>query len=435
MNAWHIATREIIRRPIPFLAGVLAVIVAASVLIGQTASLVQYDQNTDTLLEQKRIETQTRVDVLRAEVGVRVAKLDDDMRRITKGLGFNVYILPKDVDMTDYLSDGFASKFMPETYVSTLANSRIASIRHLLPILVQKTTWPEQNGRSFLLIGTRGEVPFAHKSPKTPMLQPINPGEIVLGYELWRTMKLAVGDTVTLMGKSFTVKKCHPERGTKDDISAWLPLATVQRLLKLPGKINTIYALECACALADLPKVREEIVAILPQTQVKEFGTIALTRAEARKKAAEKGKADIIHATQHGVQTVADERASRADLREERERFGAILLPLVVVACVIWVALMSYLNVLARRQEIGILRALGVRARVITRLFVLRAGLTGLLGGVIGGAVSVAMGGLLAGPVVLIVVVLSAPIVGIAAGWPMAVFAGLQDPAEILQKE
>ena len=39
MNAWHVATREIIRRPIPFLAGVLAVIVAAAVLIGQTASL------------------------------------------------------------------------------------------------------------------------------------------------------------------------------------------------------------------------------------------------------------------------------------------------------------------------------------------------------------------------------------------------------------
>ena len=103
---------------------------------------MQYDQNTDTLLEQKRIETQTRVDALRAEVGARVAKLDDDMRRITKGLGFNVYILPKDVDMTDYLSDGFASKFMPEAYVTTLANSNVATIRHLLPILVQKTTWP-----------------------------------------------------------------------------------------------------------------------------------------------------------------------------------------------------------------------------------------------------------------------------------------------------
>ena len=435
MNAWHVATREIIRRPIPFLAGVLAVIVAAVVLIGQTASLAEYDQKTDTLLEEKRIETQTRVDALRAEVGARVAKLDDDMRRITKGLGFNVYILPKDVDMTDYLSDGFASKFMPEAYVTTLANSNIATIRHLLPILVQKTTWPEHNGRSFLLIGTRGEVPLAHKSPKKALLQPINPGEIVLGYELWRTMKLSVGDTVTLMGKSFTVKKCHPERGTKDDISAWLPLKTAQTLLKLPGKINTIYALECACAFADLPKVRAEITAILPETQVKEFGTIALTRAEARKKAAEKGKADIVHATQHGLQAVADERASRAGLREERERFGAILLPLVVVACVIWVALMSYLNVLTRRQEIGILRALGVRARVITHLFVLRAGLTGLLGGVIGGLVSLAMGGLQAGPTVLIAVVLSAPIVGIAAGWPPAVFAGLQDPAEVLQKE
>ena len=285
------------------------------------------------------------------------------------------------------------------------------------------------------LIGTRGEVPFAHKSPKKPILQPINPGEIVLGYELWQTMKLTVGDTVTLMGKDFTVKKCHSQRGTKDDISAWVPLATAQTLLKLPGKINTIYELECSCALADLGKVREEIVGVLPETQVKEFGTIALARAEARKKAAAKGKADIAQATQNGLQAVAEERASRADLREERERFGAILLPLVVVACVMWVALMSYLNVLARRQEIGILRALGVRARVITHLFVLRAGLTGLLGGVIGGLVSIAMGGLQAGPTVLIAVVASAPIVGIAAGWPPAVFAGLQDPAEILQKE
>ena len=156
------------------------------------------------------------------------------------------------------------------------------------------------------MIGTRGEVPFAHKSPKKPILQPINPGEIVLGYELWQTMKLTVGDTVTLMGKDFTVKKCHSQRGTKDDISAWVPLATAQTLLKLPGKINTIYELECSCALADLGKVREEIVGVLPETQVKEFGTIALARAEARKKAAAKGKADIAQATQNGLQAVAE---------------------------------------------------------------------------------------------------------------------------------
>ena len=435
MNAWHLATREILRRPIPFLAGVFAVVVAAGVLIGQAGTLTQYDRKTDELLEQKRVETQKRVSDIEADVKTRVAKLDDEMRRITKGLGFNVYILPKDVDMTDYLSAGFASKFMPEAYVTTLANSKIVTVRHLLPILVQKAKWPEYNGRSFLLIGTRGEVPLVHKSPKTPLIQPVADGEIVLGYELWRTLSLKVGDPVKLMGQNFTVKKCHPERGDKDDISAWLPLATAQNMLNLEGKINTIYALECACAFADLAKVRAEITAILPETQVKEFGSIALTRAEARRQAADKVKTDIAQAKQNGLAALAQEQDSRAQLRDERQRFGAVLLPLVIGACVVWVALLSYLNVRHRRQEIGILRALGLRASVITRLFVLRAGLTGLLGGIIGTLISLAVGGVLAGPVVIITVLVAAPIVGIAAGWPPAVLAGLQDPASILQQE
>ena len=114
------------------------------------------------------------------------------------------------------------------------------------------------------------------------MVQPIEPGQIVLGYELHDSLGLKVGDELKLMGRAFTVSQCYPMRGNKDDITAWINLRQAQEMLDKKGLINAILALECQCAWADLAQVREEITRILPDTQVIEQGSKALARAEAR---------------------------------------------------------------------------------------------------------------------------------------------------------
>jgi len=47
---------------------------------------------------------------------------------------------------------------MPEEYIDTMAESNLATINHLLPILEQKIRWTEQGNRTIMLVGTRGET-------------------------------------------------------------------------------------------------------------------------------------------------------------------------------------------------------------------------------------------------------------------------------------
>jgi len=54
----------------------------------------------------------------------------------------------------------------------------------------------------------------------------------------------------------FQVGDLHPERGSIDDVTLWIDLTQAQELLNQPGRISLMMALECACAWADLPKVR-----------------------------------------------------------------------------------------------------------------------------------------------------------------------------------
>ncbi len=429
MTIWHLLIREILHRKLNFVLAVLSVIVASGSLIGSIVLLRIHDVHTDQILEQKEAELQQST-----------AKLNDETRKAMLKLGFNVVILPKDQNLSDWYADDYASKYMPEEYVHQLADSGIVSVRHFLPSLQQKVEWPEQK-RKIILVGARGEVPNLHKSPVKPMVEKVPPGTITLGHELHRSMDIKVDDEVTLMGKEFTVHACHKERGNKDDITAWIYLAEAQELLDKPGQINAILALECLCVGEDaLPRIRKEIAAILPGTQVIERGSRVIARAEARTKVAEQGR-----------MLIEKEKQNREGLRAVRERLASILTPVVVTACAIWIAVLGFTNVRARREEIGILRAIGIHSRHILVMFLSRHVLVGALGGAIGftaGVLSAVyfsavreethiritdMGLSWFGLLVLSVV--GAATLAVIAGWIPTMIATRQDPADVLREE
>ena len=132
---------------------------------------------------------------------------EDEIRKITKNLGFNVEILPKNQNLAEFYSEGFASQTMPQSYVDLLANTEIVTIDHLLPRLFRKMTWPEQADRTVLMIGVKGQVPLAFKNPKKPIQQPVPYGSVVLGYELYRGADVTVGDTIEFHGLQLQVAK------------------------------------------------------------------------------------------------------------------------------------------------------------------------------------------------------------------------------------
>jgi putative ABC transport system permease protein len=294
--------------------------------------------------------------------------------------------------------------------------------------------------RKIILVGTRGEVPNLHKNPVKPLVQPVPPGTISLGHELHRSLDIKPGEKVELMGRQFAVQACHTERGNKDDITAWIHLAEAQELLDKKGLLNAILALECLCTADALPLIRKEIAAILPGTQVIERGSRALARAEARTKV--EAEAQI---------AVEKEKLGRENLRAVRERLASILTPVVVAACAIWVSLLGFTNVRARREEIGILRTLGVSAKNILLMFLSKHVLVGVLGGALGfgagvlsavyfgetleGTRASITGANFSGPGLLLASVGGATALAVIAGWIPTVVATRQDPAEVLREE
>jgi len=430
MMLWRMLLSEICHRKLGSVLGLLAVVIAVGALVGTLTMLKIHDAHTSHILKQKEAETQERL-----------AALANEMRKATLKLSFNLLILPKDQNLQEWHLKDYASTYMPEEYVMRLADSGIVLVRHFLPVLQEKVKWPERK-RTIILVGARGEVPNLHKNPRKPLVQPVPPGAIVLGYALHQSLGLKVGDEVCLMDKELTVHKCHEQRGSRDDITAWISLGEAQKLLNREGFINAILALECLCAgRMDIGKLRAEIMKILPGTQVLEMGSKKLARQEARMRLKEETK-----------QLVEREKQHRAGLKREWESFSAIFVPVVMVASMVWIALLGFGNVRDRRREIGILRAIGFRSRQIMSLFLLKSFALGLLGGALGFALGLASGNHLAGvleanvedngvmsqlfdPRLLLITLVIASALSVMAGWIPAMLAAQEDPAEILRKE
>jgi len=279
----RLVVREILHRKVNFVLALVSVAVAVGALVG-----------AKTLLRADAIRTQQILEEKQKEVEKAGAELQDAMRKIMKGLGFNIWILPKDQDLSELRLEHTASKTMPEEYAHRLANSRIMTINHLLPMITRKIQWPEQGNFTVVVVGTRGEVPLLHRLPKKPIIDHVPEGTMVIGQLVHKKLGLQEGDTVKLLGREFTITKVYPERGTVDDITVWINLKEAQQLFGMQNLINAILALECNCTAQDrVAEVRQEVASILPGTQVIEVGPPALARAEARKKAAESAKAAL----------------------------------------------------------------------------------------------------------------------------------------------
>ncbi len=427
MTLFRLVSREIRHRKGNFLLSVMGVAFAVLGIFAVAALLKTHQSHSKDVLEK-----------MREEMKVDMTRLEDEVRKSMKGLGFNIFIFPAGQEMSEVYAEGFASETMPEGYVEKLAESKIVTVNHLLPSLTKKVQWEGLGGRTIIVIGIRGEVPIAHRDQKKPLLEPVEKGSLVLGYELQRGAKLKVGDETTLLGRKFTIARTHGERGNRDDITIWMNLGEAQELLGEEGRINAIQALECNCATVDrLGEIRAELMAILPDTQIIEAQSTALARAEARNLAKETA-----------TKRIADTERELKTLGSERDRFAGIILPVATIGGMIWIALLAFINVRERVGEIGILRAIGVKSGVIFSAILLRAGLAGIFGaslGVVGLFVlhpmvqekwfhSEPISNLLSAGT-WVFASIAAFLFATVAAWLPALIASQKDPAEILRHD
>ena len=386
MTTLSLIFKEIIHRKFNFLLGLLAVLTAVALFVAFVTTGQAYRRQT---------------------------------RRVMRDMGQNLRIIPKETSIDEFWSAGFSQQTMPEEYVHRFASLQGYSYTHLTATLQKKVVWRDMN---IILTGILPEVLPLDKRDQSPMTFSVKPGTVYIGFELARSLGLKRNDEIDIFGKSFTVVKCLSQSGSSDDIRIYGHLHDIQSVLNLEGRINEIKALECLCLIESdktdmdpFAMAQQQLAEILPEAKV------VLLR----------GIADI-----------------RQKQRAAMEGYLAFIMLFVVVACGAWIGVLAMMNVRDRRQEIGIMRALGYGSGKITLLFLGKSVVIGLLGAVAGFLVGTAIA-LNAGPdifritakaikpeyVLLAWSLVAAPIFAAVSSFIPAMAAVTCDPAVTLREE
>jgi len=335
--------------------------------------------------------------------------------RVARDLGFNLRILPRETDMDAYWFQGFSDHTMPEASVDKLASADgvFMTFNHLMASLRQKITIQD---REVVLVGVAPTVTSPDKK-KRPMGFSIEPGNLHVGHQVGLRLGLKAGDTLTVSGRDFNVERVMVEYGTEEDVFVYGSLKDVQALTGMEGRINEIKAIDCLCLTSDQDPasiLRAELEKMLPDAKV----------------------------IQDRVQ--ADARARQRQMVQKKFAF---LSPFLMTVGAVWVAVLSMLNVRERRSEIGVWRALGKGGISLGGMFLGKAVLLGLLGGLIGFWI----GNVLAvnvGPGIFQVTakaiqtewsyllwsIIATPVLAGAAAFIPAMMAVVQDPADTLRE-
>lgn len=337
-----------------------------------------------------------------------------ETKRIMRDMGLNIRILSAETDIGGYWLTGVSEHTIPEEYVEKLAAVANLNYSHLRPVLVRHVTF---NDRTVILKGVKPEVSPVDRV-KPSMSITVKPGQVAVGHTIARREQLNEGDTIELLGQTLEVVKCLGEEGTSTDSMLVAHLGDVQKMTGLQGRLSEIEALDCYCADSQMPQIdllRAQIAPVLPDTQVVQ----SIKMAEAREKQ-----------------------------RRSTEEYLALIVPYVMVICAAWIGLLALINVRERRNEIGVLRALGFRSGRIAALFMGKA----IISGVIGALIGYALGTWLAvrfGADVFVVTggntrpimallwqsLLAAPVFAGVAAFIPTVVAVTQDPAVTLREE
>lgn len=340
------------------------------------------------------------------------AAQENETRRVTRDLGFNLRVIPRATDMDTFYATGYSAATMAEDSVHQLVKHPGLSYNHLVATLQRRY---ELDGKEILLTGISNEyAPPGHK--KKPMIFSVPEGKVYVGYQVAQRLNLKNGDTLALGGKTFAIERTLSQTGTEEDIRVSANLSDVQEILGEPGRINEIKAIDCLCMTPDenpLGILQSELDAALPDAKVIMLKSMAETRARQR---------------------------------QSTERYFAYLTPVILIGCAVCVGALAMLNVADRRQEIGLYRALGKSSAAIMGLFLGKAVVIGLLGAALGffGGAALAMnlgpkifpvtaGGMQWPWTLLGGALAAAPAFTVIATFVPAAAAASQDPAVVLR--
>lgn len=293
-------------------------------------------------------------------------------------LGANILILPKSATLQDYYSLDMQDDVFPEEYVTRLATSDLQGLDNISPKLSVPV---EVQGRRFILTGILPKNEFQAKAswagagifsrpqgcgvvadipglaanpPKETLIRnrvidTLESSESLVGADVAASLGVKQKDGLTLMGKSFSVTAVLPATGTIDDSRVFAHLHTVQ---ELAGKGASVHAIEIVgCCNQISAGLVQKINQLLPEAKVVTIAQIVDTQLKTNRM---------------------------------MSRLSLLFLGIIVLVGGASIANYMYANVFERRREIGTLMALGAGSSIVLKLFLLKATLLGLGGGIMG---------------------------------------------------
>jgi putative ABC transport system permease protein len=294
-------------------------------------------------------------------------------------LGANILLVPKSASLQDYYAADTNGDTLPEEYGSQLLLADLPGVEHIAPKLSVPT---ECNGHSITLTGILPQSEFdaqaswkgvpafkkacgkcstkrvsldlaarsaSESLAKDRYVGEIAKDEVIVGADAAQSLSVAVGDKISLLGQSFRVAGVMPATGTVDDGRVFAHLHVVQPLAKAGENVNVIEIMACCEDAAGglVGQLRD----LFPDAKVLTITQVVNTQVAV-----------------NGLMT----------------RLSYLFFAILLVVGVASIAGTMFANVTERRREIGTLMALGATPSLVTRLFLGKALLIGLAGGVLG---------------------------------------------------
>ncbi|NQT36322.1 MAG: ABC transporter permease [Planctomycetes bacterium] len=333
-------------------------------------------------------------------------------------LGANVLVLPKSVTLQDYYSADMHDEVIPESYVTllTIAGGRgdIQGVDNLspklhVPVVLQdrtfaltgilpqnefkaKAAWggagifANPGGCGAIDTGAEPEPEDKKTLVRKRVIKDLGSHEILIGPDVAAALRIAEDDSLEILEESFSVIAVLPETGTIDDSRIFAHLHTVQRLSGKGPVVNCIEIVGCCKEIAG--GLVENVNKLLPEAK---------------------------------VVTVKQVVKTQQNVNGMMEKLSMIFVVIIVVVGGAGIANYMYANVFERRREIGTLMALGAESFLILRIFLIKALLLGVVGGIAGFAAGTALAVTL-GPKLAGVVVLPMPILAL---WAVLISSGI----------
>jgi putative ABC transport system permease protein len=289
-------------------------------------------------------------------------------------LGVNILVLPKSASVQDYYRADLLDDTIPEEYVSRLVMSDLAGLDNLSPKLSVPV---EIGGSRFTFTGILPKNEFQAKAawqgagifsrPKgcgtvtgaappaketlarTRVISTLAANETLIGADVAASLGVNEGGGLSLLGEQLRVTAVLPETGTIDDSRIFGHLHTVQRLAGRGPVVNAIEIVGCCVAIHQ--GLVQKINALLPEARVVTISQIVETQIRTNR-------------------TMA--------------RLSWVVLGVIALIGGASIANYMYANVYERRREIGTMVAMGADSSFVLRMFLLKAFVLGVVGGICG---------------------------------------------------